>query len=59
MRTSVRLFADDTTENIIVENPNTAAVILNHDLNFITTWAVDSFVDFNAAKTLSMILSLK
>ena len=59
LRASVRLFAHDTSLYIVVENPNTAAVILNHDLNSITTWAVDWLVDFNAANTLSMILSLK
>ena len=59
LRASGRMFADGTSLYIIVENPNTAAVILNHNLNFITTWAVDWLVDFNAAKTLPMILLLK
>ena len=59
LRASVRLFADDTTLYIIVENPNTAGAILNGDLNCIDIWGADWLVDFNAAKTLSMILSLK
>ena len=59
LRASVRLFADDTSLYIVVENPNTAAVTLNNDLNFITNWATDWLVDFNAAKTQSMILTLK
>ena len=59
LQASVRLFADDTSYYIIVENPNTAATILNHDLNRIDTWAAQWLVDFNAAKTISQILSLK
>ena len=56
---SVRLFADDTSLYIAVENPNTAAATLNNDFNFINNWATDWLVDFNAAKTQSMILTLK
>ena len=52
LRASVRLFADDTSLNIVVENPTAAAITLNNDLNFITAWASDWLVDFNAAKTL-------
>ena len=59
LHASVRLFADDTSLYIIVGNPNTAAITLNHDLNFISTWSDDWLVNFNAAKTLSMILTLK
>ena len=59
LRVSVRLFADDTSLYIVVENPNTAALTLNNDLNFITSWAGDWLVNFNAAKTLSMLLTLK
>ena len=59
LQASIRLFADDTSLYVIVENPNTAATILNHDLNRIDTWAAQWLVDFNAAKTISQILSLK
>ena len=59
IQASVRLFADDTSLYIIVENPFAAAITLNNDLYFITSWASDWLVNFNAAKTLSMILTLK
>ena len=59
LRASVRLFADDTSLYIVVENPTTAPLTLNNDLNFITSWAGDWLVNFNAAKTLSMLLTLK
>ena len=59
LRASVRLFADDTTLYIIVENINTAGAILNSHLNRIDIWGADWLVDFNAAKTLSMIFETK
>ena len=59
IQASVRLFADDTILYIIVENPYAAAITLNNDLYYITSWASDWLVNFNAAKTLSMLLTLK
>ena len=59
LRASVRLFADDTSLYIIVENPNTAAITLNNDLDYISSWACDWLVNFNAAKTFSLLLTLK
>ena len=56
---SIRLFADDTSLYIVVECPNTAANLLNSDLQTINKWADDWLVIFNAIKTLSMIISRK
>ena len=56
---SIRLFADDTSLYIVVETPNTAATILNGDLYDISDWADFWLVNFNAAKTLSMVISRK
>ena len=36
-----------------------AALIMNNDLSYITSWAADWLVDFNASKTLSMLMSRK
>ena len=47
---NIRLFADDTSLYIIVDNPNTAAEIINSDLVKISNWARAWLVDFNAAK---------
>ena len=44
---SIRLFADDTSLYIIVENPITSAVCLNSDLSKISIWANNWLVDFN------------
>ena len=56
---SIRLFADDTSLYIVVECPNTAANLLNSDLQTINKWADDWLVIFNAIKTLSMVISRK
>ena len=59
LHTTVRPFADDTGLYIIVDTPNSAALILNNDLSCITSWAADWLIDFNASKTLSMLMSRK
>ena len=47
----IRLFADDTSLFIIVDNPITAANCLNTDLNKISRWAATWLVTFNPTKT--------
>ena len=56
---SIRLFADDTSLYIIVENPITSAVCLNSDLSKISIWANNWLVDVNPIKTESMLISRK
>lgn len=56
---NIRLFADDTSLSVIVETPETAAHILNSDLQKITNWASTWLVDFNATKTESLLFSKK
>lgn len=57
LQASVRLFADDTSLYMIVDSPNSAALVLNNDLAHITAWAAEWLVDFNASKTNSMLIS--
>ena len=59
INSSIRLFADDTSLYIIVENPQTAAIIINSDLGKISTWAVDWLVDFHPRKTVAFLVSKK
>ncbi|MEW8546207.1 MAG: reverse transcriptase family protein, partial [Candidatus Thiodiazotropha sp.] len=59
IRTNIRLFADDTSLFKIVDCPINAAIELNIDLNNIFKWARKWLVDFNAAKTVSLIISKK
>ena len=56
---NIRLFADDTSLYIIVEDPVVAANCLNLDLNKITRWAATWLVSFNPSKTESIIISRK
>ena len=59
IHSSIRLFADDTSLYIIVENPQTAALIINSDLGKISTWAINWLVDFHPRKTVSFLVSKK
>ena len=56
---NIRLFADDTSLYIVVDNPVEAANCLNNDLNKITQWAARWLVSFNPTKTESIIISRK
>ena len=56
---NIRLFADDTSLFLVVDNPNTAAETLNADLGKITEWAKTWLVKFNPAKTESLLISRK
>ncbi len=59
LNSTVRLFADDTSLYIIVDHPQTAAAILNDDLEKIHSWATTWLVTFNPNKTESLLLSRK
>ena len=52
-----RLFADDTSLYIIVDFPDSAAQILNLDLERLYNWAVQWLVKFNPIKTESLLFS--
>ena len=56
---NIRLFADDTSLFIIVENPNTAANIINSDLQRITRWAAMWLVKFQPNKNEALLISRK
>ena len=44
----VKLFADDTSLFTVVEDPNTAANDMNHDLELIRQWARDWKMSLNS-----------
>ena len=56
---NIRLFADDTSLYIIVDNPTTAAELLNLDLEKIIKWAKTWLVTFNPLKTETLLISRK
>ena len=51
--------SDDTSLYIMVDTPNSAALVLNNALRYITAWVAEWLVDFNASKTDSMLISRK
>ena len=59
IHSAIRLFADDTSLYIIVEDPLRAADQLNSDLAKIHLWANKWLVSFNPSKSESIIFSRK
>ena len=47
LKCNVKLFADDTSSFTVVEDPNTAASDMNHDLDLISQWARAWRMSFN------------
>ena len=47
LRCKVKLFADDTSLFTTVQDPQTAAIDMNHDLDLITSWANKWRMSFN------------
>ena len=59
INSNIRLFADDTSLYITVDNPSSSAALLNTYLKTIHSWSQKWLVSFNPAKTESMIFSRK
>ena len=59
IKSSIRLFADDTCLFEIVEEPAASADTLNDDLRKILIWAKNWLVLFNALKTEVFVVSKK
>ena len=57
--TNIRLFADDTSLYVIINNPDNDALQLNLDLQSMLRWSKMWLVDFNPNKTNHMIISRK
>ena len=55
----IRLFADDTSLYLIVEDPAMAADLMNSDLEKIHKWSENWLVKFNPNKTEQLIISRK
>ena len=59
IETNIRLFADDTTLYLVVDNPTRAADLLNSDLHKVHNWSKDWLVKFNPNKTEELVISRK
>ena len=55
----IKLFADDTSIYITVENALVSGDLLNNDLEIINTWSKKWLVSFNRSKTECMTIFLK
>ncbi len=59
IHSNIRLFADDTSLYIIVDDPITASATLNQDIEKIHQWSQKWLVKFNPSKTETMTFSRK
>ena len=59
IQSTIKLFADDTSLYLIVDDPNETADSLNNDLTKIHDWATKWLVTFNAQKTETRTISRK
>jgi hypothetical protein len=55
----IKLFTDDTSLYLIVDNPSDTAFLLNQDLNQIQRWSEKWLVKFDPNKTETMVISSK
>jgi hypothetical protein len=59
IRSSINLFADDTSLYVEVQDPNIAANQLQADIDKISSWAAKWLVTFNPSKSESLVVSRK
>ena len=59
IHSNIKLFADDTSLFLIVDNPESTANTLQTDINKIISWSHDWLVTFNPSKTESLLISRK
>jgi hypothetical protein len=59
IQSNIRLFADDTSLYIIVDNPVLSSITLQADIDTISSWAKTWLVTFNPTKSESMVISRK
>ena len=57
IKSNIRLFADDTSLYLTVEDPNSAARVINADLGTIQEWADKWLVTFSPPKTKEVLFS--
>ena len=56
---NIRLFADDTSMYLVVENPNIAAATLQSGIDKVSNWADKWHVDFSPSKSKCLLISRK
>ena len=59
LQSQIKLFADDTSLFLSVDHPDTAARIMQSDIDKMSTWSRKWLVSFNPTKTESLFISRK
>ena len=59
INSNIKLFADDTSMYIIVNDPTDSTAIINQDLDTVLNWSHTWLVSFNPSKTETIIFSRK
>ena len=59
VKSNIKIYADDTTIFVTVDDPQEAANLLNNDLNAIQKWADQWLVTFSPPKTECMTITFK
>ena len=59
IHSSIKLFADDTSLYVIVDNPRESAIMLNNDMATIHAWSTKWLVNFNPQKIETMTINRK
>jgi len=59
INSTIKLFADDTSLYLIVDDPQETAQTLNDDLVKVNAWSTKWLVNFNPQKTETMTISRK
>ena len=59
VNSEIKLFADDTSLFLTIDDPVHAATVMNGDLASLDQWSNEWLVSFNALKTDTMLISLK
>ena len=59
IHSSIKLFSDDTSLYVIVDNPRESAIMLNNDMVTIHAWSTKWLVNYYPQKTETMTITRK
>ena len=59
IHSSIKLFSDDTSLCVIVDNPRESAIMLNNDMATCPAWSTKLLVNFYLQKTETMTITRK
>jgi hypothetical protein len=59
IHSSIKLFADNTSLYVIVDNPRESAIMLNNDMATIHAWSIKWLVNINPQETMTITRKIK